>query len=45
MYYEVKNAYLQNGYKQLVDNASFQIDDINNINLYNIDVEKNSVNS
>ena len=31
---------MNSGYKQLVDNSSFQIDDIDNITIYNIEVEK-----
>lgn len=31
---------MKSGYKQLIDNSSFQVDDINNITLYNIEIEK-----
>ncbi|MDD6879117.1 MAG: DUF2207 domain-containing protein [bacterium] len=31
---------MSSGYKQLIDNSSFQIDNINNITIYNIEVEK-----
>lgn len=33
------NEIMKSGYEQLVNNSSFQIDDINNINLYNIDLQ------
>ena len=33
---------MKTGYKKLVDNSSFKIDDIDNITIYNIEVESTS---